>query len=113
VTATVDHIHELRRLLPPNARPHDTQRITADLARALERGWTVAQLARECSRDLASTANAPAVVAWRIHQAADREPPTAPAKVRQPLCGRCEDGFLVDPTTKLPIRRCDCRKAAP
>lgn len=28
---------------------------------------------------------------------------------KRPLCGECVDGFVVDPESLLPVRRCECR----
>lgn len=105
---------EFRTLLPyyANSGLHQTQRLAGLLYRAIQRGWTPATLARECGRDLAGVANAAAVVMWRLEQAADHDPPAKGAsRARMPLCGECEDGWLVDPKTRLPVKRCDCRKA--
>ena len=113
MTTALDAVAEFRRLLPAQVgrQLHDTQRLVALLARATDQGWTPKHLAQECGRDLGGVTNAPAVAMWRLEQAAAHPPPHQAAKTRQRLCGRCEDGFLVDPGTRLPVERCECRRA--
>lgn len=33
------------------------------------------------------------------------------AKLKTPLCGHCQDGWICDDATGLPVRRCPCRFA--
>lgn len=115
----VDPVVEFRRHLPTNAQRslNLTQAVVALVHAAVRNhGWTPAQLARECSRDIpADSANPGALVTYRLRENARHPPPNAPTRRRPalPLCGQCEDGWLVDARTKLPVRRCDCRKATP
>jgi hypothetical protein len=115
VTATVDLVADLRTKLPPHVarQLHDTQRLIALVGRAVNNGWTVPQLAHEATRDPNGAINLAALAMWRLERCAETSPPTRAEKARQPLCGGCEDGFVVDPGTRLPIKRCNCREGTP
>lgn len=106
-----DTWRQFREALPRWVALHDTQRAIALVGAAVERqGWTVKNLASECTRDLAGVANPAAVVMFRLAHAADTPPRQPAARVRQPFCGRCDHGWLIDPDTRLPTARCECRK---
>ena len=115
---STDVWREFRNLLPPQAARglHDTQRAVVLVHRAIgTHGWTAAQLARECSRDLAGVANAGAVVTFRLEQCAEHAPPTSPGGATRPFCGRCDHGWIYttpeDPDAPLTSTRCECRRA--
>lgn len=115
--SSVDQVHAFRAALTPTARAalHMSQTVHATIAAAIrDHGWTPAQLAAECSRDLADVANAGAVVTHRLRHAAGN-PPGRPARAAKhsPLCGECEQGWLLDPLTRLPASRCPCRTGDP
>lgn len=113
--ATVDLTREFIAALQPHARGqlHITQTVSGMVHAAVrDHGWPVRLLAAECSRDLDGVINAGAVITHRLRHAAGNPPPTAPAATGLPvipLCGECEDGFLLDPESLLPVARCPCR----
>ena len=117
MTTAPDPLQEFQRHLPNRVRAslNVTQAVVALVHAAVHNhGWTPALLAQECSRDLEDVVNAGAVVTDRLRKAATHPPvgrAVAQAAVRRPLCGQCEDGWLLDPDTRLPAARCECRKA--
>lgn len=109
-----DPVREFRDLLSPHARNslNMTQLVVATIHAAIrDHHWTPRLLAAECGRDLDGVVNAGAVITHRLRQAAAHPPADQPsqAAVRRPLCPECEDGWITDPETRLPVRRCPCR----
>jgi hypothetical protein len=77
-----------RRVLP-------TQKLVADIAAAVRKGWAVEQLAAEASRDIRpNDPNPGALVTFRVQRAAEIGPPapSGPARFSQPIppCGSCD-----------------------
>lgn len=111
-----DPVRDFLAALPANARNslHRTQLVVALVHAAVrDHGWTARLLAQECGRDLADVVNAGAVVTDRLRKAAQHPPPNQPSTAtRRPLCPDCEDGWLVDETSRLPVARCPCRTAS-
>ena len=82
----------------------------ADLIRALDAGWTPAEMARACSNDLPNDNTAYALVQRRIRWYAEHQPGStkSPAAGPAPWCGRCDDTtfrYEVD-ADGLPVRPC-------
>lgn len=94
------------------ARLRPTATITYLLGVAVDQyGWTVEQLATECSRDLDNATNIGAVITDRLRVAATVGPPAPKADPKRRLPGLaithhgcCEDGWIynedVDPPTQ-------------
>lgn len=103
--------------LPPHARAalHLNQTIDGMIHAAIrDHQWTVTQLAAECGRDLDGVVNAGAVINHRLRHAAGN-PPAQRASTHTviPLCGHCEDGWILDDKTRLPTGKCPCRTPQP
>lgn len=112
-TDSVETLRAFRAALSPRVdrQLRDTGRVLVLVYRAVHTtGWTPKQLAAECMRDHNGAVNAAAIVMHRLDWCADNPPAVKTKHQRTPLCGHCEDGYVVDPDTRLPIRRCDCRK---
>jgi hypothetical protein len=115
MTETVtDPFAAFRASLPPylRGRVYDTQRGRTLIARAIhQHGWTVEQLAAECSRDLHGIRNAGGVVTFRLEHCAENPPPDRHAPRTLPFCSdECRErrGFIEDDTGR-PIGKCPCR----
>lgn len=100
---------EFGRLLPGNvrARVHPTAVIDGALKRAVDNGWTVRELAEECSRDLGTASNVGAIITSRLGNAANtvKRQPTKPLAT---WCGQCADDrfrWEVDAEDR-PVRPC-------
>lgn len=111
--STVDMVRAFTAELPRNITSRfRLDQVSAGMVHAAIRdhGWTPAQLARYVTRDLAGVVNPAPRVLERLRHAAGNPPSSQPAgPVRLPLCDECEDGYIVDAQTRLPIRRCKCR----
>jgi hypothetical protein len=115
-TATTDPARSFVDALAPHVRARltMTQAVAGMVHAAIrDHGWTVKQLVDECSRDLGDAINAGALITHRLRHAAGNPPPPASGLglTHRALCGRCEDGWLVDPVTKMPLDRCPCRSS--
>lgn len=84
---------------------------------ALDHGWTPAELAAECSRNLAGVYRPAGLITDRLRRCADgrtgRPVARGPAKFHQPLdwCGLCDGPYTrrrEDPETGRLLGRCDC-----
>jgi hypothetical protein len=86
------------------------------LHRALtDHGWTIEQLAQECSRDTADVRNLGGIVTHRLERCSQAAPSTKTALANRPFCSPdCEQrrGLIEDPKTGLPIGKCECRSAS-
>lgn len=113
---TVDPVRAFREALPRRVRDqlHNTLAVVGLVNGAVNMGWPTDRLAAECARDLHDVANAGAVVMHRLQQASEH-PPVLTGRSGlpvTPLCGQCEDGWILDPETLRPVDRCSCRKRA-
>lgn len=121
VDDTAALLRAFRDKLPPHLqRWTRTGRITVAVSTATrEHGWTLEQLAAECTRDTLGVVDNPGgLLTHRLEQCAEG-PPT---KGRPPGVGRkiafcspeCSDnaGWILDPKTGLPAERCPCRTPA-
>jgi hypothetical protein len=112
---TVNLVGEFVDALPDHVRNQVmvTKAITQCVTSAhVNHGWTPQQLADWCTRDLKGAYNPAAILTTRLREAIVRRPPesyTQSGRDRQPLCGRCENGWLEDPDTHLPVARCPCQ----
>lgn len=111
---TVDPVRSFRDALPRRVRDqlHNTLAVVGLVNAAAGMGWPTDHLAAECARDLHDVANAGAVVMHRLQQAS-QHPPVLTGRSGlpvTPLCGSCDDGWILDPTTFLPVDRCPCRQ---
>lgn len=118
MTETVDYPRAFRDALPRHVRDqlHTTQTVAGTIHAAVrDHGWTVPQLVYECCRDLAGVANIGGLLTYRLEQCAQHGPPQPVTRTGLPvipLCGQCVDGFVLDPQTLLPARKCPCRTPA-
>lgn len=92
------------------SRFHRTDAGRVAFTRCINRGWTPKQLAKECSRDLGTAANAGAIIQHRLEQRATLDPPkTAPKFVQpKPWCGQCSDSVARWRLDTDKAVRCDC-----
>jgi hypothetical protein len=115
MTETTDVVREFTDQLPRHARHqlHLTQTTTGMIHAAVrDHGWTITQLATECSRNLDGVTNMGALITYRLGHASAHPPPAPVTRTGLrvvPLCGQCVDGFELDPESLLPARRCPCR----
>lgn len=114
-----DPVAAFRQALPPRVRDqlHHTARVTVLAYRAVNtHGWTPEQLAAECTRDTVHVINAAAVLMHRLEWCADHPPAKDSTPRRVPFCSpECRDngGMILDPETRLPLRKCECRTRPP
>jgi hypothetical protein len=112
MTETTDPVREFYDALTTFARTsvHRSQTNAGRIYAAVHnQHWTVADLARECSRDLNGALNAGAVITTRLGWCADHPPISRAGLPVIPLCGRCDAGWVVDPDTSQLVGRCPCR----
>jgi hypothetical protein len=89
MTESIRDIRAFREGLPAHARQalHDTQMASALVIKAVGHGWTVPELIKECSRDLAGLANPGAVITYRLANCADIDK----RRAKPPdWCGQCD-----------------------
>lgn len=112
-----DPARAFRDLLPPwiRAQLHDTQAVTALVHAAIRHGWTLEELATECTRDTQGIRNAGGLVMYRLRSRAQHTQARS-THTTLPWCTddcRARGGLIEHPDTGLPIGRCPCRTPQP